>query len=437
MTAIQDFLDKVPRAVLFVTVSRIRWVALLVVVVLFQLEGRAGAQFSPSGGALLDSKGGVQHEKDAPIQTAGYDKGNFDGFFIQNSNGQFRLNLGAWAQLRYEGVWRETPPAGDKRFESGFLVPQSRFFFEGKLTDRIEYHLRFKITDTGDFTLQVAYGGWNFKGYNRRPARKGAFFNLRIGRQFLAFTRENWMMFSDLLTTSNSAVNSVFAVTTVDGVQGFYGRDHGRMWFSLSNGLYGGGADFPNDPTSQMMIAARGESLLAGDDFNTFNDLVGRKGRAFGVLLGVASNYALSGSDNPAGRSRHSGQVTADLSVGGDGFQAMAYAMWTWEAVGRLQSQWGFVAQVGYFIFEPWQVFAQYSLVDPGPIAGLLPFNQLTLGTNAFPFNWTNRIKLTLEGALLFNPINSTLVTPSTGIGWLPADAGRQYYLRAQLQFGF
>jgi hypothetical protein len=347
------------------------------------------------------------------------------------------LNLGAWAQLRYAGVWRETPPAGDKRFESGFIVPQSRFFFEGKLTDRIEYHLRFKIDDAGDFGLQVAYGGWNFRKHSHRPAKKGAFFNVRVGRQFLAFTRENWMMFSDLLTTSNSAVNQVFAVTTVDGVQGYYGRDHGRMWFSVSNGLAGGNADFPNNLTSQLMLAARGESLLFGDDFNTFNDLVGRKGRAFGVLLGVAANYAISGSDNPAGRSRHSGQVTVDLSVGGDGFQTMVYGMWTWEAVGSIRSQWGFVAEAGYFIFEPWQVYVQYSLVDPGPIAGLIPYNQLTLGTNAFPFNWTNRIKLTLEGALLFNPINSTLVTPNPGIGWLPADAGKQYYLRAQVQFGF
>lgn len=415
-----------------------RWVALLVAIIApFGLEGRAVAQFSPSGGALLDSKGGVQPEKDAPVDNAGYDKGNFDGFFIQSSDGQFRLNLGAWAQLRYAGVWRETPPDGDKRFEAGFQVPQSRFFFEGKLTDRIEYHLRFKIDDAGQFGLQVAYAGWNFKASDRRPGRKGGFFNLRAGRQFLAFTRENWMMFSDLLTTSNSAVNQVFAVSTVDGVQGFYGRDRGRMWYSVSNGLSGGAEDFPNNRTSQLMMAVRGESLLAGDDFNTFNDLVGRKGRAFGVLLGVATNYALSGTDNPAGRSRNSGQVTVDLSVGGDGFQAMVYGMWTWEAVGEVRSQWGFVAQAGYFIFEPWEVYAQYSLVDPGATAGLLPFNQLTLGTSAFPFNWTNRMKLSLEGALLFNPINSTLVTPSTAIGWLPADVGRQYYLRVQLQFGF
>ena len=67
----------------------------------------------------------------------------------------------------------------------------------------------------------------------------------------------------------------------------------------------------------------------------------------------------------------------------------------------------------------------------------LLPVLALTLGTSAFPFNWTNRIKLSLEGALLFNAINSTLVSANPVIGWLPSDAGNQYSIRAQLQFGF
>ena len=32
---------------------------------------------------------------------------------------------------------------------------------------------------------------------------------------------------------------------------------------------------------------------------------------------------------------------------------------------------------------------------------------------------------------------NQTLVDPNPVIGWLPADAGNQYSIRAQLQFGF
>jgi len=39
--------------------------------------------------------------------------------------------------------------------------------------------------------------------------------------------------------------------------------------------------------------------------------------------------------------------------------------------------------------------------------------------------------------SLLFNAISATLIAPNSVIGWLPADAGNQYSIRAQLQFGF
>jgi len=425
------------------------------------LEGSASAQFAPSGGALLHSQ---EAEKPPPPEVvteppadttdeadaadaaeqeqvkhdiAGFDKANLNGFFVQSRNEEFRLNIGAYAQVRYNLVWRETPPAGDPKFDSGFVVARARFFFEGKMTDRIEYQLRFNIDDTGDFSLLIAYAGYNFKDYHHRSAHNHGAWNLRVGRQFVAITREDWMFPQDILTTEFSAVDQAFAVGTSDGLQAFYGRDLGRVWFALSNGAAGGKEDFPDNTTSQALLSGRGEVQLLGDDWNVFNDLVGRRGRPLGVLLGVGSGYAVTGPNAVAFTPRHSGQVTVDLTVGGDGFQAMAYGMWNWEAVGGVRSTWGFVAQGGYFILEPWQVYAQYSLVHPGQIAGLIPFNALTLGTSAFPFTWTNRIKLSLEGALLFNAINSTLVNPNPVIGWLPADAGNQYSIRAQLQFGF
>ena len=420
---------------------------------LLAFEASAVAQFAPSGGALLHSQEAAKPPPaevvtDPPADTAtedeqvrpdiaGFDKANFNGFFIQSRDEQFRLNIGAYTQFRYNLVWRETPPAGERKFESGFVVPRTRFFFEGKMTDRIEYQLRVNIDDTGDFSLLIAYAGYNFKYYRLRPASKKGAWNLRVGRQFIAITREDWTFGQDVLTTEFSAVDQAFAVGASDGLQAFYGRDRGRMWFALSNGAAGGKEDFPNNTTSQALLSARGEVQLLGDDWNTFNDLVGRKGRSLGVLLGIGSGYAVAGPNAPAGTPQHSGQVTLDLSVGGDGFQAMAYGIWNWAAVGTAQSTWGLVAQAGYFIFEPWQVYAQYSLVHPGRTAGLIPFNALTLGTSAFPFSWTNRIKLSLEGGMLFNAINATLVSPTPANGWLPADAGNQYYLRAQLQFGF
>lgn len=267
-----------------------------------EVNAHDGAIFRPSGGALLQSQEATKPPPpvvtELPVDTekeeikydiAGYEKGNFDGFFVQSRDGQFRLNIGAYSQLRYDLVWRETPPAGDRKFESGFVVPRTRFFFEGKMTDHIEYQLRIQVDDAGDFGLVAAYAGYNFKNYHHRSANNGGAWNLRVGRQFAAITREDWMYAQDLLTTNSSAVDQVFAVGSSDGVQAFYGRDRGRVWFALTNGVAGGKEDFPNNTTSQALLSARGEVQLLGDDWNVFNDLVGRRGRPLGVLLGVGS----------------------------------------------------------------------------------------------------------------------------------------------------
>ena len=204
-----------------IAVSHLSWGLLAAIsCTVLLLEGSASAQFAPSGGALLHSEEATKppppvtteppEEEAVKYDIAGYDKGNFNGFFVQSRDGQFRLNIGGYSQLRYDLVWRETPPAGERKFESGFVVPRTRFFFEGKMTDRIEYQLRLQIDDAGDFALLVAYAGYNFKDYHHRSARNNGAWNLRVGRQFIAIAREDWAYVSDMLTTENSAVDSVW-----------------------------------------------------------------------------------------------------------------------------------------------------------------------------------------------------------------------------------
>ena len=419
--------------------------ALAVFLVVVALSAPTSAQFAPSGGALPHARESAElsivPEAEVPEepkrQIAGFEKGNFDGFYVQSRDGEFRLNLGAYTQFRYNLLWRETPPVDESDFNAGFTVPRTFFFFEGRFTSAIEYHLRINITEAGDFAIQVAYAGYNFKDYHHRSRHNHGAWNLRVGRQFLALTREDWMTSQDSLTTEASAVDQTFGPGSVDGVQAFYGRDRGRLWFALSNGLGGGNESFPNNLTSQALISARGEVQLLGDDWNNYNDLVGRRGHPFGILLGIGSGYGIRGPNAPPDDPKHFGQVTADLTLAGNGFQVLTYGVWNWEAVGTAQSTWGFVAQGGYFILDPWQVYVRYELVDPGRIQGLTSFNALTIGSSLFPFDWTNRYKLSAEGGLLFSAINQTLVVPTGVLGWAPADEGNQYYLRFQLQFGF
>ena len=52
--------------------------------------------------------------------TAGYEKNLTNGFFIRSKDGQFRLNIGAYTQSRYDINWRDAP-AGENDIPA-FLV---------------------------------------------------------------------------------------------------------------------------------------------------------------------------------------------------------------------------------------------------------------------------------------------------------------------------
>jgi hypothetical protein len=96
------------------------------------------------------------------------------------------------------------------------------------------------------------------------------------------------------------------------------------------------------------------------------------------------------------------------------------------------------MAQGGYFFTQTWQVFGRWDFISPGDQPGDLDeYNALTAGANWFPFEKSNRFKLTIELAYLFSALSNTIVSPSEGLGFLPSDSADQFYLRVQFQFGF
>src|SRR5210317_1694194 len=82
--------------------------------------------------------------------TAGYDKTAMNGFFIQSEDEAFRLNIGAYTQVRYDVNWREAP-ADEDDTSNDFSVRRTRFFFEGQYTPSFNYHLRMQIDNEDDF----------------------------------------------------------------------------------------------------------------------------------------------------------------------------------------------------------------------------------------------------------------------------------------------
>lgn len=370
---------------------------------------------------------GDEHDHGAEVPpTAGYEKSSTNGFFIRSKDEKFRLNIGLYTQARYDVNWRDAPE-GEQDVEQGFSVNRTRFFLEGQFTPRFDYHFRINIDDEGDFSLLVAYAQFNI----------GDKWNLRAGRQFIATSREDWMLPQDTLTTEFSPNDFTFALGASTGVQAHYQGARQRLWAAVSDGAPGAKREFPSSDPSEIALTGRWELQVTGNDWSVWDDQIGRRGRPQGILLGLAGGYqaAEDASEFDAGA-----QLNADVSFNGDGYQVMLAGSWTWHDPDAADSfsNYGLVVQGGYFLAEDVQVYAQYNFVSPGDQPGDLDsFNSVTAGVSYYPFSWTNRWKFSAEAGHLFDALDATIVGPSGGLGWLPSDEEGQTYFRVQAQFGF
>jgi len=374
----------------------------------------------------------VEEDPDESGVDAGYEKNGWNGFFIRSKDGQFRLNIGAYTQIRYNMNWRTRPDsahADERDFTRGWAVPRTRFIFDGSFTDRVYYHLRTNINSASNFELIAAFAQVGLSGK----------WNVRVGRQWLALSREDWIYPQDLATIEFSANDFNYAIWSSLGVQTRYQAERLRWWFALSNGAFGGRQGFPSSPESaDGMVSSRMEYQLGGTDWSVWDDLIGRRGRTRGVLLGVSGAY--QGRNKDETDTRHASQLNADLSVNGSGFHLFFAGSWTSQ---QLQSrdwydQYGFVAQGSFFVSNQTYLYGRFD----GVFAGSTPgdhedYTAYAAGVGWLPFLWTNRWKVNFEFSYLPQAIHETTVEPSGMLGFLPSDSPDQWSIRTQFQFGF
>lgn len=361
--------------------------------------------------------------------TAGFDKNAVNGFYIKSADDEFRLNIGAYAQLRYNANWRDKPSNGDEDFTQGFSMNRTRIFLEGKYTDDFKYHFRANVNDSADFDLLTAY--LTYKASDR--------VNIRVGKQFMALSREDWMYAQDVLGMEFSANDFTFAIGPSVGVQADFTEKKYRLWAGVSNGAFGGEQSFPSVDSPDVALTGRFEYQLVGTDWAVWDDLVGRRGRPTGVLLGLAGGYQYDHKDN-GNTPRNASEVIADISFNGDGYQAMLAGTWLHAdpKAGSSFSEYGVLAQGGYFLADHLQAYSRYEWISPGNRDGDLDdFNSLSVGMNYFPFLRTNRWKFTGEVGYLFSALDKTIVGPSGSLGWLESDEKGQFSARFQAQMGF
>jgi len=364
--------------------------------------------------------------------TAGYEKNGWNGFWIGSEDGEFRLNIGAYSQIRYNMNWRTRPDSAqtvERDFTRGWSMPRTRLILDGNFTKGIYYQLRANVNSESDFELIAAFA----------QVGLGEKWHVRVGRQWVALSREDWLFPQDLATIEFSANDFTYAIWSSLGVQTRYQSEKTRLWLALSNGAFGGRQGFPAAPdASDGMISSRFEIQIAGTDWSVWDDLIGRRGRTGGVLLGVSGAYQARNKDTPP--FRNGAQVNVDLGVNGDGYNLFLAGSWT-----TLQAQdgvwnrvYGLLAQGTYFVSDHTYLYGRFD----GVFAGTSPrasedYTVYAAGAGWLPFLWTNRWKVNAEISYLPQVLNDTLVEPSGQLGLLSSDTENQWSVRLQFQFGF
>jgi hypothetical protein len=331
--------------------------------------------------------------------------------------------------VRYEVDVRNGDPEVGEPVETGWSLNRTRMFFQGRYSDDFDFRLAINVDSEGEFELQQAYFTYFF----------GDVWELWVGKQFYNSMREDWPDPTQLMSMDNSAMVFNFALGTAFGAY-LHRQPTGkiRWWLALNNGVYGSRRSFPDTQESDVMLFGRLDYQVAGKDWSVWDDLIGSRGKPFGILLGISPGFLVRDSEI-LGESETASQVNADVAVNGDGYKVLLAGVWTRRSPkdGTSYDTYGVYFQAGYFFTAQLQGYARYDFVSPGNRPGdFEDYSAPGIGVSFFPFK-NRRWRFSAELNHLFGAIDDTVVEPAPELGWLPSDRAGQTSLRFQAQFGF
>lgn len=354
----------------------------------------------------------------------------FNPYYFHIKNWPHKINMGLYAQFRFENTWADTSSGQGDEVTRDFRLNRARFFMEGKFLNRLHYKVAFNRSAGDDFSLQQAYLKFHLSHSWR----------LWVGQQFYNSLREDWPDPTQTASMDNSAMDYTFGDGTALGamVQHTPVRKL-RWWFSVNNGAAGSRSNAADVKESDISFIGRLDYQIAGTDWKVWDDLIGGRGLPFGVMVGFFAGHMMNIDSQKTGTEEDATQIGADLSFNGDGYQIVLAGVVTKRSAPDIitYQDYGAYFQAGYFFRPKWQAYIRYDYVSPGNRSSdLESYRAPGLGVNFFPIV-NRRWRVTAELNYLNSALNNTIVQPVPELGWVPSDVRGQTSFRIQLQLGF
>ncbi len=409
--------------------------------------------------------------------------GGHDGgmFYLADSSGNFRLNVGGQIQFRYYLNFRDDTEVGGNSgpnalpnrenddFESGFQTSNTRLWFTGNIVDP---NLYYNVTanfgrDGGDFNLEEAYAGYKWDNG----------FSFQWGQFVLPFLREKLVAQWYQLAADRSLTDITFDQGYSQGVQLGYAAEEFRAMLAFSDGFRSQNSEFGSVNStagnfgftgqggeSDWAITARAEIKFAGA-WDQFKDFTSMPESQFAAMLGIAGHIEGSANDilveggDPTDPTddfeseTRFGGWTVDLSFEGDGWNLYFAGNGAYTDNSSSSNapagfddsitDYGLVAQGGFFFPDTdWELFARYDGIfadDERPTAtndSDETFSTVTVGTNYY---WSGHAaKFTFDVQYFIDNANDGLNTVTNReIGYLGSGEDGEVTVRFQFQLLF
>jgi len=392
----------------------------------------AGARSSLRGNGLL----------------AGWD----GGFFLQDPDGRFRLELDGQIQSRF--VFNRLREPSRDRTRSGFEVTRTELTLSGWIINpNVEYLIRTDATRdepglvTGLYYLRDAWVRYRFDND----------WALRLGQFKLPFNREELVPSEYQQLIERSLINESFGIGRSQGIELQWTGVDQSVTIATSDGPadeIGGDEPFGlvdsaprvNTPALredvEWALAVRWERLLAGD-WRQFRDLTSPPDDPFGLLLGVAVHGTKTENNGEPTVTRDEQDwlgATFDLSAewgGASLFGSVIYQHVNNAAFGQFDL-WGVVVQGGVYVAPRHELYARWEYgwykedIENFVVGDL---NVVTVGWNWFIDG--HDAKLSVDAGLSLDELDRAWEADIAG--WRVDSEGdeHQFVLRTQFQLLF